>query len=149
VIRRDADGEYHVRTSHHSVGTGATWGTSWRLPCRLLFFIPVSGMAVGAAGRPVGKLIKTGVDIAFQDQVQDLVKPGTSALFLMLEKVIPHKAVEAMSKFGGTVLKTSLSKDAEQELQEAVARGTWDPAAGSRSRLGAWIVGSCGEPCPC
>jgi uncharacterized membrane protein len=38
----------------------------------------------------VGKLIKTGVDIDFQDQVQDLVKPGTSALFLMLEKVIPH-----------------------------------------------------------
>ena len=84
------------------------------------------------AGRPLGKLIKTGVEIAFQDQVRDLVKPGTSALFLMLEKVIPDKAVEAMSKFGGTVLKTSLSKDAEQELQEALARGTGDPAASSR-----------------
>ena len=55
-----------------------------------------------------------------------------SALFLMLEKVTPDKAVEAMSKFGGTVLKTSLSKDAEQELQEALARGTGDPAASSR-----------------
>jgi uncharacterized membrane protein len=40
--------------------------------------------------------------------------------------------VEAMSKFGGTVLKTSLSKDAEQELQEALALGTGDPAASSR-----------------
>jgi len=84
------------------------------------------------AGRPLGKLIKTGVDIAFQDQVRDPVKPGTSAMFLMQEKVIPDKAVEAMSKFGGTVLKTSLSKDAEQELQEAHARGTEDPAASSR-----------------
>ena len=68
----------------------------------------------------MGKLTKTGVDIAFQDQVPDLVKPGTSALFLMLEKVTPDKAVEAMSKYGGTVLKTSLSKDDEKELQEAL-----------------------------
>jgi hypothetical protein len=60
----------------------------------------------------------------------------------MLDKVIPDKAVEAMSKFGGTVLKTSLAKDAEQELLEALARGTGDPAASSRQRLGARIVGS-------
>jgi uncharacterized membrane protein len=49
-----------------------------------------------------------------------MVKPGTSALFLMLEKVTPDKAVEAMSKYGGTVLKTSLSKEAEAELQKAL-----------------------------
>jgi uncharacterized membrane protein len=28
--------------------------------------------------------------------------------------------VEAMSKYGGTVLKTSLSKEGEQELQDAL-----------------------------
>jgi uncharacterized membrane protein len=43
----------------------------------------------------------------------------TSALFLVLEKVTPDKAVDAMSKYGGTVLKTSLSKEDEKELQEA------------------------------
>jgi uncharacterized membrane protein len=30
------------------------------------------------------------------------------------------EAVEAMSKFGGTVLKTSLSKEGEKNLQEAL-----------------------------
>ena len=49
-----------------------------------------------------------------------MVKPGTSALFLMLEKVTPDKAVEAMSQYGGTVLKTSLSKDDEKALQDAL-----------------------------
>jgi uncharacterized membrane protein len=49
-----------------------------------------------------------------------LVQPGTSALFLVLEKVTPDKAVEAMSKYGGTVLKTSLSKADEKELQDAL-----------------------------
>src|ERR1700685_4254621 len=42
------------------------------------------------------------------------------ALFLMVEKVTPDKAVEAMSKFGGTVLKTSLSKEGEKDLQDAL-----------------------------
>jgi uncharacterized membrane protein len=49
-----------------------------------------------------------------------MLQPGTSALFLMVEKVTPDKAVEAMSKYGGTVLKTSLSKDEEKELQDAL-----------------------------
>ena len=60
------------------------------------------------------------VAMQFQDQVRGMVQPGTSALFLMLEKVTPDKAVEAMSKYGGTVLKTSLSKEDEKELQDAL-----------------------------
>jgi len=84
----------------------------------------VFGMAIGAGmGALMGKLTKTSIDRQFQDQVRDLVKPGTSALFLMLEKVTPDKAVEAMSKYGGTVLKTSLSKDDEQQLQDALHGG--------------------------
>lgn len=39
---------------------------------------------------------------------------------LMLEKVTPDKAVDAMSRYRATVLKTSLSQADEQELQEAL-----------------------------
>ena len=121
VIVRDEDGGYHVHTNHHLVGGGATWGMFWGFLFGLLFFIPVFGMAIGAGmGALMGKMAKTSIDKQFQEQVRDMLKPGTSALFLMLEKVTPDKAVEAMSKYGGTVLKTSLSKDDEQELQEAL-----------------------------
>ena len=121
VIRRDVDGRYHVNTSHHLVGAGASWGMFWGLLFGLLFFIPVFGMALGAGlGALMGKVTKSGIDKQFQDQVRDMLKPGTSALFLMVEKVTPDKAVEAMSKFGGTVLKTSLSKEGEQQLQDAL-----------------------------
>ena len=58
-----------------------------------------------------------------------MLQPGTSALFLVVEKVTPDKAVEAMSQFGGTVLKSSLSKEGEAELQEALHGG--DQAAAS------------------
>jgi len=56
--------------------------------------------------------------------VRDLVKPEPARLLLILEKTTLDTGVEAMSKFGGTVLKTSLSKDAGQELQEALHRGS-------------------------
>lgn len=121
VIRRDREGKYHVTTNHHAVGAGATWGMFWGLLFGLLFFIPVFGMALGAGmGALMGKITKTGIDRQFQEQVRELVQPGTSALFLIVEKVTPDKAVEAMSRFGGTVLKSSLSKEAEAELQAAL-----------------------------
>jgi uncharacterized membrane protein len=124
VIVRDEEGGYHVHTNHHLVGGGATWGMFWGLLFGLLFFIPVFGMAIGAGmGALMGKVTKSSIDKQFQDQVRDMLKPGTSCLFLMLEKVTPDKAVEAMSKYGGTVLKTSLSKEDEKELQEALHGG--------------------------
>ena len=131
VIRRNAAGKYSVTTNHHAVGTGASYGMFWGLLFGLLFFVPVFGMAVGAGlGALMGKVTKTGIDREFQRQVRDLVKPGTSALFLIIEKATPDKAIDALSKFGGTVLKSSLSKDAEAELQEAL-HGTASTAAAS------------------
>ncbi|MDQ6774000.1 MAG: DUF1269 domain-containing protein [Candidatus Dormibacteraeota bacterium] len=119
VIVRDSEGKYHVTTNHQPVAGGATWGMFWGLLFGVLFFVPVLGMAVGAGlGALMGKVTKTGIDRHFQDQVKDMVKPGTSALFMIVDKVTPDKAVEAMSKFGGTVLKSSLSRETEEELQK-------------------------------
>jgi uncharacterized membrane protein len=124
VIVRDTDSSYHVHTTHHAVGGGAVSGMFWGFLFGFLFFIPVFGMAVGAGmGALMGKFAKSSIDKQFQEQVRGMLKPGTSALFLVLEKVTPDKAVEAMSKYGGTVLKTSLSQEDEKELQEALHGG--------------------------
>lgn len=121
VISRDSQGEYHVTTNHHPVGTGATWGMFWGLLFGILFFVPVFGMAVGAGlGALLGKIEKSSVNKEFAQQVREMVKPGTSALFLVVERATPDKAVSALSKFGGTVLKSSLSQEQEHELQEAL-----------------------------
>ncbi|HYW28690.1 MAG TPA: DUF1269 domain-containing protein [Gaiellales bacterium] len=121
AIVRKQDGNYKVITNHHAVGAGATWGMFWGLLFGLLFFIPVFGMALGAGlGALMGKIEKSGIDQEFQDQVRGMLQPGTSALFLVVEKMTPDKAVAAMSKYGGTVLKTSLSADTEAALQEAL-----------------------------
>jgi uncharacterized membrane protein len=39
---------------------------------------------------------------------------------MIVEKVTPDKAVAALSKYGGDVLQTSLSEDAEKQLEEAL-----------------------------
>ena len=98
VIARDKEGKYHVHTSHHLVGAGATWGMFWGLLFGVLFFVPVAGIAIGAGlGALMGKVSKSGIDRQFEDQVRGMLTPGTSALFLMVEKVTPDKAIEAMS----------------------------------------------------
>ena len=118
-----------MTTSHHPVGGGASYGMFWGLLFGLLFFVPFFGMAIGAGlGALMGKLEKSGIDREFQEQVRDLLQPGTSALFLVVEKVTPDKAVEGLRKYGGTVLKSSLSKEAEEELQEEL-HGSKQPVA--------------------
>ena len=124
VIIRDREGKFHVTTNHHMVGGGATWGMFWGLLFGVLFFIPFLGMAIGAGlGALMGKMTKGAINKEFQDQVRGMLQPGTSALFLVVEHATPDKAVEALARFGGTVLKSSLPKETEAELQEALHSG--------------------------
>ncbi|GAA0420103.1 DUF1269 domain-containing protein [Actinoplanes hulinensis] len=124
TIIRDKEGKFHVTTNHHAVAGGTTWGMFWGLLFGMLFFIPVLGMAVGAGlGALTGKLTKGAINKEFQERIREELQPGTSALFLVVEAVTPDKAVEALSKFGGTVLKSSLSKETEAELQDALHGG--------------------------
>jgi uncharacterized membrane protein len=131
TVRRDMKGRFHTSTSHHPVAGGTSWGMFWGFLFGLLFFVPFLGMAIGAGlGALMGKVEKTGIDRRFQQQVRDMVQPGTSALFLIIEKATPDKAIAALSVYGGTVLKSSLSERDEAELQEALHGGSVQPPAG-------------------
>ena len=128
AIVRSRDGRFKVTTNHHEVGGGASWGMLWGLLFGMLFFVPFFGMAIGAGlGALFGKLEKSGIDKEFQQQVRDKLAPGTSALFLVVEHVTPEKAAAALARHGGTVITSSLSEEAEQELQDAL-HGDRDPA---------------------
>jgi uncharacterized membrane protein len=123
AISRDAEGKYHVTTTHGGVSTGggAAWGGFWGLLFGLIFFIPVIGLAIGAAwGALFGHLGEHAIDKQFQQQVRDYVKPGTSALFMIIEHMTEDKAVAALEQYGGTVIRTSLSDEDTAKLQEAL-----------------------------
>jgi uncharacterized membrane protein len=133
AVSRDAEGKYHVHTTHGgaSSGAGAMWGGFWGLLFGLLFFIPFAGLALGAGmGALMGHFGEKGIDKAFQDQVRDHVQPGTSALFMVIEQATPDKAVAALQEYGGTVIKTSLSEEDTKKLQDAL-QPPEQPAAAS------------------
>ena len=76
-------------------------------------------MALGAGmGALMGKLGKSTIDREFQDQVRDMLKPGTSALFLIVEQMTTDEAPEGLSRYGSKAIKSSLSKEAEAEIQK-------------------------------
>lgn len=129
AIIRNEDGKFRTITNQHAVGKGATWGMFWGLLFGILFFVPFFGLAIGAAfGALGGKLGKTTIDKEFQEQVRAQVKPGSSALFMIVEQMTTDKALAQLSKFGGTVIKTSLSKEQEAEIQEALHGSTSESA---------------------
>jgi uncharacterized membrane protein len=52
--------------------------------------------------------------------VRDALQPGTSALFMAIERAAPDKAIAALEQYGGTVIKTSLSDEDTKLLRDAL-----------------------------
>lgn len=121
VVERDTTGKFHTKTNMSPAAAGTTWGAFWGLLFGMLFFVPVLGMVFGGAmGLVMGALAKSGMDKEFLARVKDSVRPGTSALFMVIQKVTPDKVIDALRPYGGEVLRTSLSEDAERRLREAM-----------------------------
>ncbi|MEP6650869.1 MAG: DUF1269 domain-containing protein [Lapillicoccus sp.] len=88
----------------------------------MLFFVPLLGMAVGAAtGAMAGSLSNVGIDDNFIRSVREQVKPGTSALFVMTSDAVQDKVVAAVKEAGlhGELVHTNLSDEQEARLREA------------------------------
>ena len=99
IVTVDADGKTHVDTPQRVVANSA------------------------AGGAVFGLLGRSGINEGFRAQVQDMLQPGHAAVVIMASKITEDKFTAAMTPFGGTVLKTSLSDAAERELADAMAGG--------------------------
>jgi uncharacterized membrane protein len=121
IVDVDADGKTHVDTPQRIIGSSAAAGALWGLLFGVLFFVPGMALVGGALGALFGKLSKTGVNDRFRAQVQDLLTPGHSAVVIMATKITDDKFAAGMQRFGGTILKTSLTDTDEKELAEELA----------------------------
>lgn len=107
---------------------GLVRGTIWGGLIGLIFLNPVVGMvtggALGAAGGAItGKIVDYGIPDSFMKDIGDKVQPGTSALFVLFRKATWEKVADRISQFGGTVIHSSLSPEAEARLQTALTGG--------------------------
>jgi uncharacterized membrane protein len=121
VIVKNAEGKVKLKQAVDLTTTGAVSGGFWGLLIGTLFLSPVLGAAVGAAaGAASGALSDIGVDDNFMKSLGETLKPRSSALFVLVRKVTPDKVLDEVAPYGGTVLRTSLSKDEEAQLQEVL-----------------------------
>ncbi len=122
VVRRQ-DGKAKVKQANNLVGAGAFGGAFWGMLIGLLFFMPWLGMAVGAiTGALAGRSTDIGIDDDFIKSVSGTIKPGNSALFLMISEITPDRVMDELRGYPGvTVLRTSLSHEAEGKLRDAFA----------------------------
>lgn len=82
---------------------------------------PLIGTGVGAAtGAVLGALSDVGINDDFMKRLGDTLTPGSSPRFVLVRKVTPDKVVEPVKQYGGTVLRTSLTKEDEAALQAAL-----------------------------
>jgi uncharacterized membrane protein len=124
VAVKDENGKVKLNQIHHLVGSGAVSGGFWGLLIGVLFLNPLLGAAVGAtAGAAVGALSDVGIDDQFMKDLGATLTPGSSALFVLIRKVTPDKVIGEVKQYGGTVLRTSLTKEDEGTLQAALASG--------------------------
>lgn len=123
IVTVDADGKTHVETPQRVVATSATGGAVFGLLFGVLFLVPGLGLLGGAIGALFGLLGSSGINEAFRAQVHEMLQPGHAAVVIMASKITEDKFAAALTPFGGTVLKTSLSDAAERELAEAMAGG--------------------------
>lgn len=121
VVVKDKDGKVKLKQAVNLTAAGAISGSFWGLLIGTLFFAPIAGLALGAAGGAIsGALSDIGVDDNFMKELGETLQPSTSALFVLVRKVTPDKVLEEIAPYGGKVLRTSLTKDEEAQLQEVL-----------------------------
>lgn len=120
VVYKDAEG--HVKADNAvSRGSKALAGAAGGIGLLAGFLLggPIGGAAVGLlGGAAAGKFAKLGIDPKFVKQVQEELKPGTSALFLLSRPEARDLVVASMGPLRGTLYHTTLPPEAEALLRE-------------------------------
>ena len=118
VVTRGEDGKVKLHQSTSVAGAGAAGGALWGGLIGLLFLAPVVGMAVGAAaGGATGALTDIGIDDSFMKELGTNLTAGGAAVIVLVRRSTPDKVLPRIKEYGGHVLQTSLSQEAEDSLR--------------------------------
>ena len=121
IAVKKPDGKIKLHQMYDLATMGAFSGTFWGLLVGILFLNPLLGAAIGtASGAISGALSDVGINDHFMKEVSEALKPGSSALFVLVRKVTSDKVLEELQGKGGKLIKTSLTHEDEAKLQAAL-----------------------------
>jgi uncharacterized membrane protein len=113
------DGEPFVAATNFSGRTFASFLAGLALGAP-----PLTGAAVGALVRRTGgAAADVGIDDEFIEEVEALMKPGTSALFVLDQDGDMAAIMQGIQGLGGTVLKTNVDIERAKLIQSTLATG--------------------------
>ena len=139
AVYRDYKGKLRVDQSYKlTTGEGAGWGAFWGSLIGALIAIPftagasgavlagtlaagaLGGGALGATGGSIDASWwkdEFGIPEEFVKGIGGMVQPGDSAVLALLRTVDPVQVAEQFRGYGGTVLRTTLTKEQSDKVQ--------------------------------
>ncbi len=118
VVKKNEDGTVEMVTKTGATRAGAAMGGFGGMLFGLLFLVPVGGLIIGGImGGLMGTISGWGIKDDFRKRAADVLQPGKAALVVFVSKATPDKAMAALAPLGGEVLRTSMSDEAEKEIQ--------------------------------
>lgn len=140
AVYRDYKGKLRVDQSYQmTTGEGAGWGLLWGSLIGATLAIPFTGGASaavalaagalggGAIGAGAGALDASwwkdefGIPDEFVKQVGTMVQPGDSAVYAVLRTANPDIVAEQFRGYGGTILRTTLSRDQQAKVEKVLS----------------------------
>jgi len=123
VVVRHPDGSFTVDREPFPAVANILGCTAVGFIAGLVLAAPLAGAAVGAALGGAGTALAAGVGIAddFLHEVEAMMKPGTSALFVLDDEGDMDVILHAIRGLGGTVLKTNVDVERAKLVQATLA----------------------------
>ena len=121
IAVKKPDGKVKLHQMYNLTLGGAMSGGLWGTLIGLIFLNPLLGLVVGAgAGAVAGALSDVGINDDFMKNLASTLKPGSSALFVLVDSAITDKVRDELAGTGGKIIQTSLSTPDQEKLQQAL-----------------------------
>lgn len=123
VVMRHPDGSFTVDRECFPAGANVLATSAVGFITGLVLGVPITGAAVGALLGGLGSTVSSAVGIAddFVREVETMMKPGTSALFVLDHEGDMEMILHKIRGLGGTVLKSNVDVERAKLIQATLA----------------------------
>jgi len=129
VVVRHPDGSFTCNRARFPLVTNLLGCTAVGFLAGLVLFAPLAGAAVGALLGSAGTaaaVAAVGIGDDFVREVEGLMQPGTSALFVLDSEGDMEVILHAIQGLGGTVLRTNVDVTRAKLIQSTLAAAAAD-----------------------
>jgi len=131
VVVRHPDGSFTCNREPFQAVTNILGCTAVGFLAGLVLLAPLTGATVGAVLGGAGTaaaVAAAGIGEDFVREVEGLMKPGTSALFVLDSEGDMEVILHKIQGLGGTVLKTNVDVERAKLIQSTLAAAAADPS---------------------